>query len=126
MEAIATGGRPARLIAVVGVFTDEEGSWFALDMLGSLVYVGGLLLEEALSTVGVDGKVLGEELLRIGYAGPAPCPARPPHAPSWSCTSSRPGARRRGHRHRGGHRVQGSPGPSSPSPGSRTTPAPRP
>jgi len=24
--------------------------------------------------------VLGEELVRIGYAGPEPCPARPPHA----------------------------------------------
>ncbi len=80
VEAIVTAGiETARPIAV-GVFTDEEGSRFAPDMLGSLVYVGGLPLETALTTVGVDGAVLGDELQRIGYAGPAPCPARPPHA----------------------------------------------
>jgi len=80
VEAIVTArietGRPI----AVAVFTDEEGSRFAPDMLGSLVYVGGLPLEAALTTVGVDGAVLGAELQRIGYAGPAPCPARPPHA----------------------------------------------
>lgn len=80
IEAIVTAGiETARPIAV-GVFTDEEGSRFAPDMLGSLVYVGGVPLETALTTVGVDGAVLGDELQRIGYAGPAPCPARPPHA----------------------------------------------
>jgi len=80
VEAIVTARiETARPIAV-GVFTDEEGSRFAPDMLGSLVYVGGLPLEAALTTVGVDGAVLGDELQRIGYAGPAPCPARPPHA----------------------------------------------
>jgi N-carbamoyl-L-amino-acid hydrolase len=80
VEAIATADVPLARPVAVGVFTDEEGSRFAPDMLGSLVYVGGLPLETALSTVAVDGAVLGEELLRVGYAGPAPCPARPPHA----------------------------------------------
>jgi beta-ureidopropionase / N-carbamoyl-L-amino-acid hydrolase len=64
----------------VAYFTDEEGSRFAPDMLGSLVFAGGMPLEDALSIRGTDGAVLGEELVRIGYAGPEPCPARPPHA----------------------------------------------
>lgn len=65
----------------VAVFTDEEGARFPPDMLGSLVYVGGMALEEALDIVGLDGARLGDELERIGYAGPTPCPTdRPPHA----------------------------------------------
>ncbi len=65
---------------VVAFFTDEEGARFAPDMLGSLVYVGGLALDEALATVSIDGKVLGEELRRIGYAGDAPLGIHRPHA----------------------------------------------
>lgn len=64
----------------VGFFTDEEGARFPPDMLGSLVYVGGLSLEEALEIEAIDGAILGEELTRIGYRGPAPCPAIPPRA----------------------------------------------
>jgi N-carbamoyl-L-amino-acid hydrolase len=66
----------------VAFFTDEEGSRFAPDMLGSLVFVGGMPLEEALDVRAVDdGARVGDELTRIGYAGPLPCPtARAPHA----------------------------------------------
>ena len=66
----------------VAFFTDEEGARFAPDMLGSLVYVGGLALESALDLVAAaDGARLGDELERIGYAGPVPCPtAAAPHA----------------------------------------------
>jgi N-carbamoyl-L-amino-acid hydrolase len=66
----------------VAFFTDEEGSRFSPDMLGSLVYVGGLALEEALDmTAADDGARLGDELVRIGYAGALPCPtASAPHA----------------------------------------------
>ena len=66
----------------VAFFTDEEGSRFAPDMLGSLVFVGGLPLEQALDLVAADdGARLGEELHRIGYAGVVPCPAAAsPHA----------------------------------------------
>ena len=64
----------------VGFFTDEEGARFPPDMLGSLVYVGGLSLEEALEIEAIDGAILGEELTRIGYRGLAPCPAIPPRA----------------------------------------------
>ena len=71
--------QPARPLAV-GFFTNEEGARFAPDMLGSLVYAGGLALEEALDTVGIDGAVLGAELDRIGFRGAAPVPGLVPHA----------------------------------------------
>jgi len=70
---------PSRPFAV-GFFTNEEGARFAPDMLGSLVYVGGLTTEEALDTLAIDGARLGDELQRIGYAGAAPCPGPAPHA----------------------------------------------
>ena len=46
---------------VVGVFTNEEGARFAPDMLGSLVYVGGMPLKEALDVKAIDGARLGDE-----------------------------------------------------------------
>jgi N-carbamoyl-L-amino-acid hydrolase len=73
------GITPSRPLAV-GVFTDEEGARFAPDMLGSLVYVGGMTTEEALDINAIDGPRLGDELVRIGYAGSAPCPGLVPHA----------------------------------------------
>lgn len=83
LEVIETcqraGYRPSRPLAV-GFFTDEEGARFAPDMLGSLVYAGGLPLEVALDTTSIDGARLGDELSRIGYAGPLPCPGPAPHA----------------------------------------------
>jgi len=71
--------KPPRPLAV-GVFTDEEGARFAPDMLGSLVYVGGMAVETALDILAIDGAKFGDELVRIGYAGPAPCPGISPHA----------------------------------------------
>lgn len=62
------GCKPKRPIAVVA-FTNEEGVRYAPDMLGSLVYAGGLAVDKALATVGTDGAILGEELKRIGYEG---------------------------------------------------------
>ncbi|MEN4920684.1 M20 family metallo-hydrolase [Achromobacter spanius] len=55
----------------VAFFTNEEGARFAPDMMGSLVFQGDLALADALATVGIDGATVGEELARIGYAGPA-------------------------------------------------------
>ena len=82
IETLETLGITTRRPISVAFFTDEEGSRFAPDMLGSLVYVGGLALEEALDIIAVDdGARLGDELVRIGYAGPWPCPAASaPHA----------------------------------------------
>ena len=72
--------RPKRSLQVA-FFTDEEGARFPPDMLGSLVYVGGLALEEALDAIDSDGVRLGDELNDIGYAGSIPCPAAAfPHA----------------------------------------------
>ena len=58
----------------------EEGVRFQPDMLGSLAYAGGLAVEDALNTSDGDGVVLGDELVRIGYAGDGDVGANPPHA----------------------------------------------
>ncbi len=76
---LAAGITPHRPLAV-GFFTNEEGARFQPDMLGSLVYVGGMGLEAALEAVAIDGPVLGAELERAGYGGPAPLPGLVPHA----------------------------------------------
>lgn len=73
------GFKPSRPI-VVGVFTNEEGVRYQPDMMGSLVFTGGLSVEEALVAVGTDGTVIGEELERIGYAGEAEPGFIKPHA----------------------------------------------
>lgn len=83
LEAVRTlndAGLATRRPLVVAVFTGEEGARFAPDMLGSLVYVGGMPLQEALDTVSIDGKRLGAELTRIGYAGAAVVGLHKPHA----------------------------------------------
>lgn len=64
----------------VAFFTNEEGARFAPDMFGSIVFVGGMSVEEALDTVGIDGARVGDELERIGYNGATPCPGLSPHA----------------------------------------------
>ncbi|MFZ9911110.1 MAG: Zn-dependent hydrolase [Ilumatobacteraceae bacterium] len=83
LEVIETcqerGIEPRRPLAV-GIFTDEEGARYAPDMLGSLVYVGGMLPETAHDVIGIDGTRLGDELERIGYLGATPCPGVVPHA----------------------------------------------
>ena len=61
-------------------FTNEEGSRFPPDMMGSLCYTGGLTVEEAMSTTDADGVAVGDELDRIGYRGPVPCPGPAPYA----------------------------------------------
>ena len=53
----------------VAVFTNEEGARFQPDMMGSLVYAGGLGIEDALSTEDDKAISVREELERIGYAG---------------------------------------------------------
>jgi beta-ureidopropionase / N-carbamoyl-L-amino-acid hydrolase len=83
LEVVRTlndAGVRTRAPLVVAVFTNEEGARFAPDMLGSLVYAGGLPLAEALDRVSIDGQRLGDELARIGYAGAAPLPLYRPRA----------------------------------------------
>jgi N-carbamoyl-L-amino-acid hydrolase len=61
-------------------FTNEEGVRFAPYGMGSLVYVGGLALEDAYAIRGIDGATVGEELRRIGYIGDAKPGWLEPHA----------------------------------------------
>jgi N-carbamoyl-L-amino-acid hydrolase len=80
IETLKTAGfQPSRPIAVVA-FTNEEGVRFAPDMVGSLVTAGGFDVDEALAAVGIDGRRLGEELARIGYAGAVEPGFLKPHA----------------------------------------------
>ena len=64
----------------VAFFSNEEGSRYPPDMMGSLAYVGGMSVESVLEIEGADGTVVGDELERIGYRGAAPCPGAVPHA----------------------------------------------
>lgn len=75
----AAGLSPARPVAVAA-FTNEEGVRFHPDMMGSLVVAGGVTVAEALAAQGTDGTSLGDELARIGYAGPHEPGHLRPHA----------------------------------------------
>src|SRR6266480_3346796 len=75
-HADQTTRRPLALVA----FTNEEGSRFPPYAMGSLVYVGGLALEDAYAVRGIDGATVGEELRRIGYVGDASPGFLTPHA----------------------------------------------
>jgi N-carbamoyl-L-amino-acid hydrolase len=54
------------------VWTNEEGSRFAPAMVASGTFAGVFDLAYALSRTDRDGKTVGEELARIGYAGEVP------------------------------------------------------
>ncbi len=112
IETLAERGIVTDRPLAVAFFTNEEGARFPPDMMGSLCYVGGMTVEEAMSTASADGAVVGDELDRIGYRGPIPCPGRPP-TPSWSTTSSRARCWRR------------RTSPSGRSRGCRASPGPR-
>ncbi len=75
-EARMTTLRPI----AVAFFTNEEGARFQPDMLGSLVYAGGLGLNEAYAASDKEGLSVGDELRRIGYLGPSKPGALRPHA----------------------------------------------
>ena len=73
-----------RPIEVV-IWTNEEGSRFAPAMVASGVFAGVFTLDYGLSRADVDGKTMGEELKRIGYAGDRPM-GKPIHAAK-DCTT---------------------------------------
>ena len=62
------------------IWTNEEGSRFAPAMVASGVFAGVFDLEYGLSRADEDGKTMGEELARIGYAGDEPVGGRDVHA----------------------------------------------
>ncbi|MFZ4810513.1 MAG: Zn-dependent hydrolase [Ilumatobacteraceae bacterium] len=81
VEILDQHGIATRRPIAVAFFTNEEGARFQPDMLGSLVHVGGLSIEEALDIRAADDDArLGDELTRIGYLGSSPVPAAAPHA----------------------------------------------
>jgi N-carbamoyl-L-amino-acid hydrolase len=73
IQVLNDAGFTTRRPLAVAFFTNEEGARFNPDMMGSLVFVGGLALDAALQTVGIDGATVGDCLQRIGYAGPQAC-----------------------------------------------------
>ena len=60
----------------VSAWTNEEGSRFAPAMVASGVFGSVFDLEYGLSCSDRDGKTIGEELERIGYAGDVECGGR--------------------------------------------------
>ncbi len=71
VRALNEAGMTTRRPIAVTFFTNEEGARFHPDMMGSLVYAGGIGLDEAYAATDKDGLSVGDELRRIGYLGPA-------------------------------------------------------
>jgi N-carbamoyl-L-amino-acid hydrolase len=61
----------------VAAWTNEEGSRFPAPMIGSAVFAGISELADGLGLQDLEGNSLGDELERIGYAGPAAVGGRP-------------------------------------------------
>lgn len=69
IQVLKENGYEPKRPLVLCFFTNEEGVRYQPDMMGSLVYAGGLSTDEALKSIGTDGTILKEELQRIGYYG---------------------------------------------------------
>ncbi|MGM0982123.1 MAG: Zn-dependent hydrolase [Pseudomonadota bacterium] len=80
LETLNDAGITTRRPLCVAAFTNEEGARFAPDMMGSLVYVGGMSLDEALATRGIDGERVGDCLDDIGARGADPVGVPDVHA----------------------------------------------
>ncbi|MDN7878765.1 Zn-dependent hydrolase [Burkholderia aenigmatica] len=79
VRAFRDAGLKPRRSITIGAFTNEEGIRYQPDMMGSLVHAGGMPVDAALDTIGIDGTRLGDELARIGYAGDLEPGAIVPH-----------------------------------------------
>jgi N-carbamoyl-L-amino-acid hydrolase len=76
LEVIRTlndAGITTRKPLALAVFTNEEGVRFQPDMMGSLVFAGGLSATEAHASLAQDGVSLLDELERSNYVGATPC-----------------------------------------------------
>ena len=80
LQSLREAGRVTERPLAVTIFTNEEGVRFQPDMMGSLVYSGGLTLDEALNAKAIEGVRVRDELQRIGYAGTERCGEPVPHA----------------------------------------------
>jgi N-carbamoyl-L-amino-acid hydrolase len=79
MRTLHDNGIQTERPVVIVDWTNEEGSRFSPTMVGSGVWTGALELEWAYDRRDVSGKRLGDELVRIGYKGSAPCTFFPAH-----------------------------------------------
>src|SRR5262245_57717756 len=79
-QAIGDAGIVTRRPLALVAFTNEEGVRFQPYAMGSLVYTGALALDAANAIRGIDGKTVGDEAKRIGYAGGAAPGSIKPHA----------------------------------------------
>lgn len=79
-QALNDAGHVTRRPLALVAFTNEEGSRFPPYAMGSLVYVGGVTLDQAYAVRGIDGATVGDELRRIGYVGDARPGWLKPHA----------------------------------------------
>jgi N-carbamoyl-L-amino-acid hydrolase len=71
----AAGIRTKRAIEVVN-WTNEEGARFYPPMMASLAFAGGATIEWLKARADKEGRTVGAELERIGYAGTAPVGGR--------------------------------------------------
>lgn len=69
IRALNDAGHETDAPLEVAVWTNEEGSRFAPAMVASGVFAKVFDLDYGLSRTDIDGKTMGEELTRIGYAG---------------------------------------------------------
>jgi N-carbamoyl-L-amino-acid hydrolase len=72
VRALDECGLRTRRPLVVAFFTDEEGSRFGTDMLGSAVATGRIPIEQAYALRDRHGLAVRDELERIGFLGAAP------------------------------------------------------
>ena len=76
LRSLNDAGAVTRAPLEVVVWTDEEGARFQAGFMGSAVFAGLQDIEAALANPDGDGRTMGAELERIGYAG-----AEPPGGP---------------------------------------------
>ncbi len=72
VRALNDAGIETRAPVDVVVWTDEEGVRFSVGTMASGVFAGKVDLDDGLGCTDADGRTVGEELRRIGYAGTEP------------------------------------------------------
>ena len=77
VRSLNDAGVATRAPIDVVVWTDEEGARFRAGMMGSAIFCGLQPLEAALGNPDAEGRTMGAELERIGYAGSEPVGGTP-------------------------------------------------
>jgi N-carbamoyl-L-amino-acid hydrolase len=76
LRTLHAGARSTKHDIELVVWTNEEGARFSPAMIGSGVWAGVFKIDEAHAIKDKQGRSLGEELARIGYAGEEEAQAR--------------------------------------------------